>query len=169
VASVGNLVATLTMESSGFTQGSAKAQAAAARMAIAQNKAAAQIAAADLVISGFISPMQSLADIGGMDDLTGIRNIAAAYERQTQQYEALLPLINEQKKAHIFLSLRAPYDISRYGRHADVVLASYAYNTAEDASVMAAGNATYEALAQALLRLYPLTGKLPVSVAGYDD
>lgn len=133
------------------------------------SQAAAQIAAADLVISGFISPMQSLADIGGMDDLTGIRNIAAAYERQTQQYEALLPLINAQKKAHIFLSLRAPYDISRYGQHADVVLASYAYNTAEDASAMAAGNATYEALAQALLRLYPLTGKLPVTVAGYND
>lgn len=133
------------------------------------SQAAAQIAAADLVISGFISPMQSLADIGGMDDLTGIRNIAAAYERQTQQYETLLPLINAQKKAHIFLSLRAPYDISRYGRHADVVLASYAYNTAEDASAMAAGNATYEALAQALLRLYPLTGKLPVTVAGYND
>ncbi|MBZ9611623.1 glycoside hydrolase family 3 protein [Rheinheimera maricola] len=133
------------------------------------SQAAAQIAAADLLISGFISPMQSLADIGGMDDLTGIGNIAAAYKRQTQQYEALLPLISAQKKPHIFLSLRAPYDISRYGQYADVVLASYAYNTAEDASAMAAGNATYEALAQALLRLYPLTGVLPVTVAGYND
>lgn len=133
------------------------------------SQAAAQIAAADVVISGFISPMQSLADIGGMDDLTGIRNIAAAYERQTQQYEVLLPLIRAQQKAHIFLSLRAPYDISRYGQYADVVLASYAYNTAEDTSAMGAGNATYEALAQALLGQYPLSGTLPVTVAGYND
>ncbi|MGP9802871.1 beta-N-acetylhexosaminidase [Rheinheimera sp. NSM] len=133
------------------------------------SRAAAQIAAADLVISGFIAPMQSLADIGGMDDLTGIANIAAAYERQTLQYETLLPLINTQQKPHVFLSLRAPYDISRYGQYADVVLASYAYNTAEDPAVMAAGNATYEALAQALLQQYPLTGTLPVTVAGYND
>lgn len=133
------------------------------------SRAAAQIAAADVVISGFIAPMQSLADIGGMDDLTGIANIAAAYQRQTLQFEALLPLINTQQKPHVFLSLRAPYDISRYGQYADVVLASYAYNTAEDPTVMSAGNATYEALAQALLRQYPLTGKLPVTVAGYND
>ncbi|MDP2716639.1 beta-N-acetylhexosaminidase [Rheinheimera sp.] len=133
------------------------------------SRAAAQIAAADLVISGFIAPMQSLADIGGMDDLTGIANIAAAYQRQTLQYEALLPLINTLHKPHVFLSLRAPYDISRYGQYADVVLASYAYNTAEDPTAMGAGNATYEALAQALLGQYPLTGTLPVTVAGYND
>lgn len=131
--------------------------------------AAAQIAAADLVISGFIAPMQSLADIGGMDDLNGIRNIAAAYERQTQQYETLLPLVSAQHKPHVFLSLRAPYDISRYGKHAAVVLASYAYNTAENVTAIGAGNATYEALAQALLRQYGLTGTLPVTVAGYND
>ena len=133
------------------------------------SRAAEQIATADLLISGFIAPMQSLADIGGMDDMTGIANIAAAYERQTQQYETLLSLISAQHKKHIFLSLRAPYDISRYGKYAGVVLASYAYNTAEDVSAIGAGNATYEALAQALLQQYPLTGRLPVTVAGYND
>ncbi len=125
------------------------------------------IAAADVVISGFISPMQSLADIGGMDDLTGIGNIAAAYARQQSQFAALLPHIVQQQKPHIFLSLRAPYDITDYGQHAAVVLASYAYNTTEQPAAMAAGNATYEALAQALLGQYRLTGKLPVTVAGY--
>ncbi|WP_218573494.1 glycoside hydrolase family 3 N-terminal domain-containing protein [Rheinheimera lutimaris] len=132
-------------------------------------QAAAQITAADVVISGFISPMQSLADIGGMDDLTGVTNIAAAYQRQMLQYEALLPQINAQQKPHVFLSLRAPYDISRYGQDADVVLAAYGYNTAEDPAAMAAGNAVYEALAQALLGQYRLSGKLPVTVAGYND
>jgi beta-N-acetylhexosaminidase len=132
-------------------------------------RASQQIAAADLVISGFIAPMQSLADIGGMDDMRGIANIAAAYERQTRHYEALLEPIRRAKKPHIFLSLRAPYDISRFGQYADVVLASYAYNTAEDVSAIAAGNATYEALAQALLGQYRLTGTLPVTVSGYND
>jgi beta-N-acetylhexosaminidase len=133
------------------------------------SQAARQIASADLVISGFIAPMQSLADIGGMDDLTGVANIAAAYHRQTRQYEALLPQITKAGKPHVFLSLRAPYDISRYGQFADVVLASYAYNTAEDVSAIGAGNATYEALAQALLQQYTLSGRLPVTVAGYND
>ncbi|WP_417705584.1 glycoside hydrolase family 3 N-terminal domain-containing protein [Rheinheimera aquimaris] len=127
--------------------------------------AGAKIAAADVVISGFIAPMQSLADIGGMDDLTGVANIAAAYERQTLQYETLLPQIKARKKPHVFLSLRAPYDISRYGNYADIVLASYAYNTAEDATAINAGNATYEAIAQALLGQYSLTGTLPVTVS----
>jgi beta-N-acetylhexosaminidase len=130
-------------------------------------QSAKRIADADVVISGFISPMQSLADIGGMDDLTGIANIAAAYERQTRQFEALLPHIRAQKKPHLFLSLRAPYDISRYGQYADVVLASYAYNTSEQPTAMASGNAVYEALAQALLGQYRLSGKLPVTVEGY--
>ena len=131
--------------------------------------AAQQLASADLVISGFIAPMQSLADIGGMDDLTGIANIAAAYQRQSQNYDALLPLITAADKPHVFLSLRAPYDISRYGQYADVVLASYAYNAADNPSAIGAGNATYEALAQALLQQFTPKGRLPVTVAGYND
>ena len=128
-----------------------------------------QLASADVVISGFIAPMQSLADIGGMDDLTGIANIAAAYQRQSQNYEALLPRITAAAKPHVFLSLRAPYDISRYGKYADVVLASYAYNAADNPSAIGAGNATYEALAQALLQQFTPRGRLPVTVAGYND
>lgn len=131
--------------------------------------AAASIAGADVVISGFISPMQSLADIGGMDDMTGITNIAAAYARQKAQFETLLPQISASNKPHVFISLRAPYDISDYGRYADVVLASYAYNTAEDPTAMDAGNATYQALAQVLLGQIVATGQLPVTVAGATD
>ena len=107
--------------------------------------------------------MQSLADIGGMDDLTGITNIAAAYQRQSQNYDALLPVITAAAAPHVFLSLRAPYDISRYGQYADVVLASYAYNAADNPSAIGAGNATYEALAQALLQQFMPKGRLPVT------
>ncbi len=126
--------------------------------------AIAKIAAADIVISGFISPMQSLTDIGGMDDMTGISNIAAAYQRQKTQFETLLPQIKASNKPHVFISLRAPYDITDYGQFADVVLATYAYNTAEDPSLINAGNATYQALAQVLLGQIRPTGQLPVTV-----
>ena len=122
-----------------------------------------------MIISGFISPMQSLADIGGMDDMTGISNIAAAYQRQKTQFESLLPQIKASNKPHVFISLRAPYDITDYGRYADVVLATYAYNTAQDPTLMNAGNATYQALAQALLGQIKATGTLPVTVAGAKD
>ncbi|CAM3667491.1 beta-N-acetylhexosaminidase [Rheinheimera salexigens] len=125
---------------------------------------AAKIAKADVVISGFISPMQSLADIGGMDDMTGIRTIAAAYQRQKTIFELLLPKVVAANKPHVYISLRAPYDISDYGQYADLVLATYAYNTAEDPTSIDAGNATYQALAQVLLGQIKAGGQLPVSV-----
>lgn len=123
-----------------------------------------QIANAQLVISGFISPMQSLAEIGGMDDMSGIANVAAAYQRQKQHFAALLPVIAAHKRPHIYISLRAPYDLSQYSGTADIALASYAYNTGDDPAALDAGNAVYQALAQVLLGLQQPQGALPVSL-----
>ncbi|WNO60044.1 beta-N-acetylhexosaminidase [Rheinheimera sp. MMS21-TC3] len=128
------------------------------------SRAAEKIAVADVVISGFISPMQSLAEIGGMDDMANIRNVSAAYQRQKSRFEALLPQITAAKKTHVYISLRAPYDISEYGHTAEWVLATYAYNTAEDPTNMAGGNASYQALAQVLLGQINAVGQLPVTV-----
>jgi beta-N-acetylhexosaminidase len=87
-----------------------------------------QIAAADQVIAGFISPMQSLAEIGGMDDLSGIRNFGEAYQQQQQYFLQLLQYGAALKKPQTFVSLRSPYEISLYAPYVERALATYAYH-----------------------------------------
>tara|TARA_R100001443_G_scaffold50810_3_gene62871 strand:- start:5296 stop:7194 length:1899 start_codon:yes stop_codon:yes gene_type:complete len=126
--------------------------------------AAALLAQAEVVISGFITPMPSLAEIGGMDDVSALGPLAARYQRQQQDFLALLRQLAQLQTPHVFISLRAPYDAASYGQYADVSLASYAYNS--DDSAIAAGDpgATYTALARVLLGQVKPTGQLPVTV-----
>lgn len=122
------------------------------------------LAQADVIISGFITPMPSLAEIGGMDDLSAIGPLAARYQRQQQDFLNLLRQVQQQQKPHVYISLRAPYDAAVYGQYADVVLASYAYNSEDKAITAGDPGATYTALAKVLLRQATATGTLPVTI-----
>jgi beta-N-acetylhexosaminidase len=124
----------------------------------------ALLAKADVVVSGFITPMPSLAEIGGMDDITAIGPLAARYQQQQRDFLSLLQQIQQQQTPHVFISMRAPYDAAIYGRYADLVLASYAYNSEDNA--IAAGNpgAIYTALAKVLLSQANAPGSLPVTL-----
>lgn len=122
-----------------------------------------QIAAADQVIAGFISPMQSLAEIGGMDDLSGIRNLGEAYQQQQQYFLQLLQYGAALKKSQTFVSLRSPYEISLYAPYVERALATYAYHGWQDET----GNwvsPVYQALAEVLLGQSKATGRLPVTL-----
>lgn len=122
-----------------------------------------QIAAADQVIAGFISPMQSLAEIGGMDDLSGIRNLGEAYQQQQQYFLQLLQYGAALKKPQTFVSLRSPYEISLYAPYVERALATYAYHGWQDET----GNwvsPVYQALAEVLLGQSKATGRLPVTL-----
>ncbi|EHR40641.1 glycoside hydrolase family 3 protein [Alishewanella jeotgali] len=127
------------------------------------DQAKQQIAAADQVIAGFISPMQSLAEIGGMDDLSGIRNLGEAYQQQQQYFLQLLQYGAALKKPQTFVSLRSPYEISLYAPYAERTLATYAYHGWQDEK----GNwvsPVYQALAEVLLGQSKATGRLPVTL-----
>ncbi|WP_290610413.1 glycoside hydrolase family 3 N-terminal domain-containing protein [Arsukibacterium sp. UBA3155] len=119
---------------------------------------------AEVVISGFITPMPSLAEIGGMDDISALGPLAARYQRQQQDFLSLLRQIKQQQKPHVYISLRAPYDAATYGPYADLALASYAYNSEDKAIAAGEPGATYTALARVLLGQVKPTGVLPVTL-----
>ncbi|MDX3775041.1 beta-N-acetylhexosaminidase [Chromatiaceae bacterium AAb-1] len=123
-----------------------------------------QLATADIVISGFISPMQTLAEIGGMDDLGAVNNLAQAYQQQRQQFGQLLQFIDKRHVPHVFISLRAPYEITGYAPYADTVMASYAYNVDTDPLTGQVSGPVYQALAEALVGKLQPEGQLPVTV-----
>ena len=132
------------------------------------DQAKQQIAAADQVIAGFISPMQSLAEIGGMDDLSGIRNLGEAYQKQQQYFLQLLQYGAALKKPQTFLSLRSPYETSLYAPYAERTLATYAYHGWQDEK----GNwvsPVYQALAEVLLGQSKATGRLPVTLVAQPE
>jgi len=67
-------------------------------------------------------------------------------------------------KPSIFISLRAPYDITRFGVYADAVLASYAYNASISDDGKTITSAAFFALAHAILGKSDIIGQLPVTI-----
>ncbi len=126
------------------------------------------IADADLVIAGNATPAQSAVEIGGMDDLQEIRRHALSASAQPDALQGLLESARSLNKKVIFLSLRAPYDIARFGPYADAVLASYAYNVDVDGPDEVSGPA-FSALTRILLGQRRAEGHLPVTVLGVND
>lgn len=122
-----------------------------------------QIAAADQVIAAFISPMQSLVEMGGMDDLAGQTNMADAYAKQQQYFYQLLQYGAALKKDQTFISLRSPYEISLYAPLVQRSLATYAYHNWQQADGELV-SPVYQALAEVLLGKRTATGQLPVTL-----
>lgn len=126
-----------------------------------------QIKAADLVIAAFISPMQSLAEMGGMDDLSGMVNLADAYQKQQMYFYQLLQYGAALKKDQTFISLRSPYEVSLYAPLVQRTLATYAYHTWQSGQ-HTLESPVYLALAEVLLGQRKATGQLPVTLVAPD-
>ncbi|MBN7825318.1 hypothetical protein J0A66_08805 [Bowmanella dokdonensis] len=128
-----------------------------------------QLQAADVLLVASITPAQSAVERGGMEDMSLVS--AEALDQQAQQ--ALLPELIEGAKALgkpvVFVSLRAPYEISELATRADMVLATYAYNThllsEEDSPAPPIYGPAFESLARFLAGKIDASGQLPVSVA----
>jgi len=132
-------------------------------MAMQPALAKAQIHAADVVIAGNATPNQSAVEIGGMDDLKDDPNFALNNAEQPKALESLLNMAKEKNKSTVFISLRAPYDIAKFGNYANAVLASYAYNIDVDKNDIVSGPA-FTALAKVLLGEATANGVLPVTI-----
>lgn len=128
------------------------------------DQAKQHIAQADQVIAAFISPMQSLVEIGGMDDMAGITNLAAAYQKQQQHFYQLLQYGAALKKDQTFISLRSPYELSLYAPFVQRSLATYAYHGWQQPDGQWQ-SPVFLALAEVLLGEKQATGQLPVSLA----
>ena len=120
---------------------------------------------ADIIIAGNASPAQSAVEIGGMDDLADDPEFMVAKSEQSAVLEKLLRHAHTTNKKTVFVSLRAPYDITKFSQYADAILATYAYNIDIDNSVKVSGPA-FTALAKVLVGKHIATGILPVTVNG---
>ncbi|KZN55150.1 hypothetical protein N474_16910 [Pseudoalteromonas luteoviolacea CPMOR-2] len=121
------------------------------------------ISEADWIISAHASPQQSAAEIGGMDDLADLQSYELSRQEQPKALLDLMKYANSLKKESLFISLRAPYEISKYAQYNQAVLASYAYNVDVVQENDVRGPA-YTALAQVILGREKALGTLPVSI-----
>lgn len=122
---------------------------------------------ADMLLLASITPAQSAVERGGMEDMSLVR--ADALDHQSQQ--ALIPQLIQQAKqagkAVTFVSLRAPYEVEWLAQDADLVLATYAYNshilpgTEDNPQVY---GPALESLARFLAGKIQAKGHLPVTV-----
>ncbi|RZF98640.1 glycosyl hydrolase family 3 [Pseudoalteromonas sp. CO348] len=118
---------------------------------------------ADVIIAAHASPPQSAVEIGGMDDVKKLREHGVARNVQPEALKALLQYGQELGKKQLFISLRAPYEISTFGPLSNAVLASYAYNVDVNHDKKVTGPA-YTALAKVILGIAKAEGSLPVTV-----
>ena len=121
----------------------------------------------DAVIVGDITPQHSLAEMGGMADLSTWRNRP---DKNTQEawVRRLLVSAGEQSVNAVFIALRAPYIISDYRHLAGAAVATFGYNVtvtgAEEKGTVRAHGAVFTALAEGLLGRSPMPGKSPVTI-----
>lgn len=125
---------------------------------------------ADVLIVADISPNQSLAELGGMDDIQSWRERTPKNQQLSQQL-AQLQAAKKLGKTTIFISLRAPYNVGQFAEYADVILASFAYNLSKTEFMDDYGRfitqyegAIYHALADVITGQKVAMGSLPVSV-----
>ncbi|WP_105170127.1 glycoside hydrolase family 3 protein [Pseudoalteromonas sp. T1lg23B] len=127
------------------------------------NIAHAAIKQADWVIGAHASPQQSAVEIGGMEDVSKLEEFALSRQEQPNALKALLQYAKTQQKQTLFISLRAPYEITQFAPYSDAVLASYAYNIDVDNNNRVAGPA-FSALAKVILGQARAEGTLPVTI-----
>lgn len=136
--------------------------------ALSQQQIEAKIAAADAVVATSVTPQQSLAEMGGMDDLPRLKkalgNLNKNKKAQDEKLQQLLSFAHLHKKHITFVSLRMPYETTKYKQYADSVVATYSYNQYLDPQTQKMTGPTYISLAKLLLGKLAATGMPPVTI-----
>lgn len=131
-----------------------------------------QMENADILLVASITPAQSAVERGGMEDMQLVQAEALAHQDQQTLIPARIANARAAGKKVIFVSLRTPYEISQLAAEADLVLATYGYNThvveGTGATPQVHGPA-FESLARFLAGKIDATGHLPVSLPGTTD
>lgn len=136
--------------------------------ALTDEQIAQKVMTADAVVATNVTPKQSLVEMGGMDDMARLKkelgNLSHNKKQQDSKLVNLLDVANKHQKHVSFVSLRMPYEASRFGQTATNVIATYAYNQQKDVRSKNVGGPTYRALAKLLLGKIQPKGTLPVTV-----
>ena len=121
-------------------------------------------APADVLVVASIVPGESAVDLGGMEDLPGLRSrrldLAALY----QSYRKSLQAARASGSKTVFVSMRSPYESTQFHDLADVHFASFDYKAFIGPGQKLEGP-IYHALARALTSNVAPEGQLPVTVA----
>ena len=125
-----------------------------------------QLQQSSVLISAFVTPMPSLAELGGLDDVAALGGLQRAFVQQQQRLQQAMAAAKARSIPQVYISLRSPYDVEPFGRDADAVLASYDYHTVRSLGTGAHRGPAFEALADVLLGLYPAQGTVPVQLPG---
>lgn len=125
-----------------------------------------QIDQADAFLAANISPKQSAVEMGGMDDLSQIKKLKRKKWETDREVALLLQYAKQQNKQSIFVSLRTPYEATRYKPLATDVLTTYSYNqiVVKHGPTSKVTGASYTALAKLLSGKIVAQGQLPVSL-----
>lgn len=124
-------------------------------------------AKAGTMVIAMIEPKQSLAEIGGMDDLAwSVKLNKKAKWPKTEriaQIKAMMAVAKLQQQQVIFVALRAPYQAQHFLDLADDVIATYSYTHTTHSNTEFYGPA-YSALAQLFVGKLKAQGQLPVTI-----
>ena len=122
---------------------------------------------ADTIVVTSIAPKQSLAEIGGMDDLAASIKLSRQAKwpkaERKKQLRWLMRGAMLDNKQVIFVSLRAPYEAAEFKTLATDVIATYSYtHTTHDDELFT--GPVYTALAKLFSGKINASGSLPVTV-----
>lgn len=121
----------------------------------------------DVVIAGDISPQISLAEMGGMDDLSQLLAQQGKRNSLTQQHDYIRHVFNRVSATskRIFVALRTPYTIVDWQAMTDATFAIYDYRV--DESTL--HSTSLEAFVYYLYTEQQAPGQLPVSLPTPPD
>ena len=125
---------------------------------------------ADMVITADITPDQSLAELGGMDDIQHSRE-RSTKQQQVEQHLSLLKTAQRFGKKTMFISLRTPYNTGQFSPYTDAILASFSYRLTKSEYIDEYGRLiteyagpSFNALADVMVGRLQAQGSLPVTV-----
>lgn len=122
---------------------------------------------ADTIVISSISPKQSLAEIGGMDDLAKSvqmnKNAKWPKTERLSQLKAMTAVAKLQNQQVVFVSLRAPYEANEFIDLADDIITTYSYTHTTNNDTKFSGPA-YDALAELFTGNVKASGVLPVTI-----
>ncbi|WP_299269360.1 glycoside hydrolase family 3 protein [uncultured Psychrosphaera sp.] len=123
---------------------------------------------ANAVLAGSITPYQSMAEMGGMDDMAAFKkafgSLSSNKKRLDSKLKSLLRYAKQINKPVTFVSLRMPYEVEQYNIYADTIIATYSYNQYKDIHTGLFTSPVYNSLAKLIAGKLTATGSLPVSV-----
>jgi beta-N-acetylhexosaminidase len=127
-----------------------------------------QINQANAVLAGSITPYQSMAEMGGMDDMAAFKksfgSLSSNKKRLDDKLKSLLRYAKQLNKPVTFVSLRMPYEAKKYSQYADTIIATYSYNQYKDINTGEITSPVYNSLAKLIAGKLTATGSLPVSL-----